>query len=253
MSPCSVPVDFTKTIDLSNVKDKTALITGGASGIGAGIARALTEAGACVVIADINAEAGKQLREGLVGEGFKYVFCSISIDGAIVAGRCRAQFVHVDVTQWTSQVQAFKYALEHSPTKSIDIVIACAGISTGPMLQDAPFTTPDDSSEDPAAPKNQIAMINVNLIGAIYTSTLAIDYWRRNQQPTPDNTLLIVASNIAYFPPPGFRLRRLQMGCARFLEIPQRHARVLHTVQDESPRAASHAIAHDGGAAADLR
>lgn len=50
-----------------NLKDKVALITGGAGGIGKGIATAMLKHGANVVIADINREAGeaavKQLRQ----------------------------------------------------------------------------------------------------------------------------------------------------------------------------------------------
>ena len=42
--------------ELLNLNDKTALVTGGATGIGASIAETLAAAGAHVVIADINLE-----------------------------------------------------------------------------------------------------------------------------------------------------------------------------------------------------
>ena len=44
---------------LYNLSDKTAIITGGAMGIGYSIAKRLAEAGASVIIADINVEKGE--------------------------------------------------------------------------------------------------------------------------------------------------------------------------------------------------
>lgn len=50
-----------------DLKDKVALITGGASGIGAATARRLTGAGASVVIADLNEQAAQALAKELPG------------------------------------------------------------------------------------------------------------------------------------------------------------------------------------------
>src|SRR3989344_6493220 len=58
------PAPLSNIIDLSG---KTAIVTGGAMGIGFGIAYRLAEAGANVVVADLNEEVGtasaKQLRD----------------------------------------------------------------------------------------------------------------------------------------------------------------------------------------------
>ena len=43
------------------IEGKSALVAGGASGLGAAVARALHERGASVVIADLNAEKGEAL------------------------------------------------------------------------------------------------------------------------------------------------------------------------------------------------
>lgn len=67
----SSPVDFTKSINLSYVKDKTALVTGAASGNGAAIAKALAEAGATVTIADLNEKSGNQYASSLTEAGLR--------------------------------------------------------------------------------------------------------------------------------------------------------------------------------------
>ena len=54
------PPDSTSVLDLFKLDGKTALVTGAAQGIGYEIARALGEAGASVVIADVNPEVGQQ-------------------------------------------------------------------------------------------------------------------------------------------------------------------------------------------------
>lgn len=67
----SDPVDFSKAIDTSRVKDKAALVTGGASGMGAGIVEALAQAGAYVTILDLNNEAGEKYARDLTAKGFR--------------------------------------------------------------------------------------------------------------------------------------------------------------------------------------
>lgn len=65
-------VEFSKSIDTTQVQNKTALVTGGASGIGAGIVKALAKAGAYVTILDLSKEAGEEYAEQLTREGLKY-------------------------------------------------------------------------------------------------------------------------------------------------------------------------------------
>ena len=48
-----------------SLKDQVAIVTGGANGIGKGIATVLAKAGAQVVIADIDIEAGQSTAEKL--------------------------------------------------------------------------------------------------------------------------------------------------------------------------------------------
>lgn len=71
--------------ELINLKGKTAIVTGGAMGIGFGIAYRLAEAGASVVVADLNEEAGKAAAEKLASSGFQAAFVKtdVSIEGEV--------------------------------------------------------------------------------------------------------------------------------------------------------------------------
>jgi len=67
------------------IANKVFIVTGGASGLGAGTARMLTQAGARVVLADVQDEAGQALAAEL---GQRYVHCDVTqeADGqAVVA------------------------------------------------------------------------------------------------------------------------------------------------------------------------
>ncbi len=72
---------------LINLKNKTAIVTGGAMGIGYGIAYRLAEAGANVVIADINEEIGNKAVQELSDKGWKAVFAKtdVSLDADVQA------------------------------------------------------------------------------------------------------------------------------------------------------------------------
>ena len=86
---------------------RTALVTGAATGIGEGIARLLGRAGATVVVADIDADAGKVAVAGLVTSGLD------------------AHFVPVDVTDST----ATRRAIEDTVllTGRLDVLVNNAG------------------------------------------------------------------------------------------------------------------------------
>lgn len=59
--------------------DRTAIVTGGAQGIGEAYARALAAEGANVVVADLNAEAGEQVAKQIVADGGSAVFISVDV------------------------------------------------------------------------------------------------------------------------------------------------------------------------------
>ncbi len=67
-----------------SMRGKSAIVTGGATLIGAGVVRALHQAGVRVVVADINAEAGQALADEL-GEGVLFSRTDITDDAQVAA------------------------------------------------------------------------------------------------------------------------------------------------------------------------
>lgn len=65
--------------EITNLNGKTAVVTGGAMGIGFGIAYRLAEAGASVVIADLNEEVGNAAVKELNGKGWKATFVKTDV------------------------------------------------------------------------------------------------------------------------------------------------------------------------------
>ncbi|MDI2127038.1 SDR family NAD(P)-dependent oxidoreductase [Yinghuangia seranimata] len=111
---------------------RTALVTGAARGLGAGMAAALGRAGAVVAVADRDAEAGKAAAEALVAEGL------------------RAEFVALDVTDddaWEAAVRTTVDAFG-----GLDVVVNNAGVEISGLVADL-------RAEDVRA------MLDVNVLG----------------------------------------------------------------------------------------
>ncbi|MDQ1103729.1 SDR family NAD(P)-dependent oxidoreductase [Nocardioides zeae] len=106
---------------------RVALVTGGAQGLGEGMARALAAAGATVVVADLQDEAGQAV--------------AASIGGV---------FVHVDVTDDASWEAGIATAVEQAG--GLDIVVNNAGVEITSLLVDL----------DPAQART---MLDVNVLG----------------------------------------------------------------------------------------
>ncbi|KAI9040591.1 putative short chain dehydrogenase/reductase [Aspergillus affinis] len=168
------PVDCNVDFDASSVKGKTAIVTGGANGIGEAYVRALVAAGSTVVIGDRDVERGKMLEEELTG----------------------VKFIACDTTIWEDQVQLFRTAASFSPTGKISYVVANAGIHR----KDEVFAYDGD---DKLPQKPDLATIDVNLIGTLYTAKLASHYFIKQngqqQSTTQEDTCLILIGSGAAF------------------------------------------------------
>jgi NAD(P)-dependent dehydrogenase (short-subunit alcohol dehydrogenase family) len=182
----SPPVDLSIPYELSWVKDKHILITGGASGFGAEWARVWAGAGATLVLADVNVKLGTEvaarIRQDTGNEGVHFVEC--------------------DVRDWQAQVRLFKEAVRLSPHGGIDCVIANAGIAG---LE--PFHNPNNDFNVDEPRKPNLKVIDVNLTGVLYTTQLALWWLKRNPgssaasvdaKPTsPRDRHLLLVSSIA--------------------------------------------------------
>jgi 2-hydroxycyclohexanecarboxyl-CoA dehydrogenase len=89
------------------LNDKVAVVTGAASGIGAAVAWALAEAGAAVIVADIQSDKGEACAAALRDAGHK------------------AQFMRVDMTDPDS-IAAFAAAVQ-SQVGAVDVLVNGAG------------------------------------------------------------------------------------------------------------------------------
>ena len=111
---------------------RRALVTGGARGLGEGMARALARAGASVVIGDIREDLGKACADSLRSDGFS------------------AEFVPLDITAEDSWAQAIPQAIAH--LGGLDILVNNAGVEITSLLVDI----------DPAEVRRQL---EVNVLG----------------------------------------------------------------------------------------
>jgi NAD(P)-dependent dehydrogenase (short-subunit alcohol dehydrogenase family) len=79
------------------ITERCFLITGGGSGLGAASARMLVEAGARVVLADVNTDAGHQTAEAL-GDAARFVHCDVTREedgkAAVTAARQHGGALH---------------------------------------------------------------------------------------------------------------------------------------------------------------
>ena len=125
---------------------RKALVTGGARGLGEGMARALARAGAAVVIGDIREDLGKSAADELRTSGAK------------------AEFVPLDVTAEASWAQALPQAITF--LGGLDILVNNAGVEITSLLVDI----------DPADARRQL---EVNVLG----TALGIKHGFRAMRP----------------------------------------------------------------------
>ena len=174
-APHTKRINFEKPLDWGVVKGETALITGGASGIGLAITTALAENGARVALLDVNETSGSQIEQDLAAKGFE------------------AKFIKTDVTSWESQLAAFKDVLAWSDNR-LDIVVTSAGVRPH-NIKDLIIGQQEANHPDEDPIKPPMSTIDVNLTGTYYSTYLSLTYFTRLAKTTADATASGDSSN----------------------------------------------------------
>lgn len=147
------------------IQDKVFIVTGGASGLGAGTVKMLAEKGAKVVIADLQDEAGK-----------------------VLANELGQTYVHCDVTSAEDGQKVVNTALELGPLFGL---VNCAGVAP------AARTVGREAPHDLDLFKK---VVDINLIGTFNMCRLAAFAMSKNEpEPTTERGVIINTASVAAF------------------------------------------------------
>ncbi len=109
------------------------------------------------------------------------------------------------MTSWSSQVAAFRSAIGYSPSQTLDIVVAAAGLLGSPFI--LPNSEPATFDQDPQEPPTVGRVMDVNFKGVYFTSRLAMHYFFPKSSTDgvfrDQNSLIVFGSLASYveFPP----------------------------------------------------
>ncbi|SFR25736.1 NAD(P)-dependent dehydrogenase, short-chain alcohol dehydrogenase family [Lentzea waywayandensis] len=149
---------------------RKALVTGGARGLGAGMAQALAQAGAAVLIGDVLEEEGKQTAQALRDSG------------------ATAEFVPLDVTDDASWASAVSTAVD--AIGGLDILVNNAGIEITSLITEL----------DPADIRK---MLDVNVLGTALGMKHGLRAMRPGGAAGNGGSIISVASVAATIAFPG--------------------------------------------------
>ncbi len=147
------------------IKNKVFIVTGGASGLGAGTARMLVQQGARVVLADVQDEAGQAL-----------------------ANELGQTYVHCDVTQEADAQAVVDAAVTLGPLFGL---INCAGVAPASRTV---------GKNGPHALELFQKVVMINLVGTFNMTRLAAAAMSANQpEPTKERGVVINTASVAAY------------------------------------------------------
>lgn len=153
-----------------NLSDASAIVSGGASGLGHAAAAALAEAGAHVVVVDLPDGEGETVRAD-----------------AVAALGSRAQLVAGDITDPQVSREAVAAAAGQAPLRT---AISCAGIATpGKLL----------GRDGPLPYEAFMKVLAVNAGGTVNLMAAAAEAMRENEPSEGDRGVLINTASVAAF------------------------------------------------------
>ncbi|MGC1269577.1 MAG: SDR family NAD(P)-dependent oxidoreductase [Croceibacterium sp.] len=168
-----------KTLDQFDIKGRSALVTGAASGIGLAYAECMAEAGAKVTLTDVDV-AGAQREAGrLLAEGYdvRWDICDVS-----------------DLAQVAAAVDGHVAAYG-----GLDICFANAGLDVGNGFWTPEGTRNPDGQIDVYDPERWYKSIGINLTGAFHTVREAARAMKANEKngQRRGGAIVITSSNAA--------------------------------------------------------
>ena len=176
------PIEANRPIDYSLLKDKSIIVTGGASGLGEAITTKFASHGAYVTIADMNPKMGEALAKSLTSKGQ------------------HVSYVESNTTDWDSSVNAFKHAINFSPSKNLDVAALFAGTDgeAKGLIDIVDALGPPSLDGDGPGPRPPLKAVDVNLYGVYNSAYLALYYFRLPSPSKSPKSLIFVSSMMGY-------------------------------------------------------
>ena len=154
-------------MDLSN---QSAIVTGGASGLGHATARRLADAGAAVVVVDLPDREGETLRAD-----------------AVAALGPRARLVTGDVTAEATAEEAVAAALEAGPLR---VLVNCAGVATPGKLV---------GRDGPLSAEVLTRVLAINTVGTVNFMSRAAAAMKEQEPHGEDRGVIVNTASVAAY------------------------------------------------------